>query len=262
MMENLKGKRGLIFGLANERSIAYGIAKLFHESGAKLAFNYQSYFKDRVEKIVQDFNPDYLAECDVSSDESFAEYFNGLKKVWDTFDFVIHSVAFADKNELIGSYLQTSRQGFNQALDISCYSFTKLAQHSAEFMINGGSMVTLSYYGANKYIKNYNVMGVAKAALEASVRYLSVDLGPSAIRVNAISAGPVKTLAAVGISDFRKMLEHTKNASPLRRNVGLEDIAYSAAFLVSDYSKNITAEILNVDCGYNSISFNPYQDEE
>jgi enoyl-[acyl-carrier protein] reductase I len=250
----MQGKRGLIMGVANERSIAWGIAKKLHEHGAELAFTYQGdLLKSRVEPLAASVNSKIILPCDVTTDSAIDETFTALQQHWDSFDFIVHAIAFADKNELKGKYYDTTRANFLMSLDISCYSFTAVVQRAVGMMRDGGSFITLSYYGAEKMMPHYNVMGVAKAALEASVRYLAVDLGDKNIRVNAISAGPIKTLAASGIGDFRYILKWNQYNSPLKRNVTTEDVGNSALFLLSDLGSGVTGEVLHVDCGYHVV---------
>jgi enoyl-[acyl-carrier protein] reductase I len=258
----LAGKRALIVGLATERSIAYGIAQAMRREGAELAFSYQERFKDRVEGMAAEFGAgaDAVFEMDVGSDESIAAAFATLGKKWDGLDIVVHAVAFAPTDAIRGGFVEsTTRENFRIAHDISSYSLTALAK-AAEPMLTGraGAVLTLSYLGAVRSVPNYNVMGVAKASLEASVRFLAADLGPKNIRVNAISAGPIKTLAAAGIAGFRKMLGHVAGVAPMRRNVTIEDVGNAAAFLCSDLAAGITGEVIYVDNGFSSVgmSFN------
>ncbi len=251
----LEGKRGLIVGVANKRSIAWAIAQAAHREGAKLAFTYQG---ERLKESVSELSATLggaspLFECDVTNDAQIDATFQGLKEVFGTLDFLIHAVAFAKKEELEAEFLITSREGYRLALDVSSYSLTALAQRAVPFMTDGGSIVALTYYGAEKVIPRYNVMGVAKAALEASVRYLAFDLGPKKVRVNALSSGPVQTLAARGISGFTDMMKHVESRAPLRRNVLIEEVANAAVFLLSPLSSGITGETLYVDCGYNIV---------
>lgn len=254
-MENIfLGKKVLIFGVSNERSIAWGVAKFMHEQGAKLAFCYQPGLMDsKTKDLIDTIDHEFSFACDLSSDSSLNNCFKTLALKWDSFDFLLHSVAFAKKEELKNRYIDTSRDGFLQALDISCFSFTKIVKLSEKFMNFGGSCVTLSYYGANKWIPNYNVMGVAKAALESSVRYLAMDLGAQGIRVNAISAGPIRTLASSGIADFHSILNICKDSAPLKRNVNVQDVAKSVGFLFSDLSSGITGQTIFVDAGYSIL---------
>ena len=251
----LAGKRALIVGLATERSIAYGIAAAMRREGAELAFSYQERFKDRVEGMAKEFDASAVFELDVASDESIAAAFATLGKQWDSLDIVVHAVAFAPTDAIRGGFVQSATsENFRIPHDISSYSLTALAK-AAEPMLRGraGALLTLSYLGAVRSVPNYNVMGVAKASLEASVRFLAADLGPKGIRVNAISAGPIKTLAAAGIAGFRKMLGHVAGHSPLRRNVTIEDVGNTAAFLCSDLAAGITGEVIYVDGGYSSV---------
>ena len=246
-----EGKRGLVFGVANKDSIAWGIASALHEEGADLGFSYAGeILKKRVEPLAASVNSGFVRECDVTSDEAIDDLFNAAAAHFGRLDFLVHAVAFAPKEELGGRFSNTSRNGFRIALDISCYSLVALARRAVPLMPNGGSIVTMTYYGAEKVTPNYNVMGVAKAALEASVRYLAWDLGPERIRVNAISAGPIKTLAASGISGFRRSLGQVGAVAPLG-NVTQENIGDAARFLLSDWSSHITGEVLYVDGGYN-----------
>ena len=250
----MQGKRGLIMGVANDRSIAWGIAKTLAAHGAELAFTYQAeVLERRVKPLAESLGPTLLMQCDVTDDESLDQTFAELKKSWNSLDFIVHAIAFSDKNELTGKYLDTSRSNFALTMDVSCYSFTAVAQRAADMMTDGGSMVTLTYYGAERVMPHYNVMGVAKAALEASVRYLAADLGDRGIRVNAISAGPIKTLAAAGIGDFRYILKWNELNSPLRRNVGLDEVGGAGLYLLSDLGAGVTGEVHHVDCGYHTV---------
>lgn len=250
----MAGKRGLIMGVANDRSIAWGIAKALSEQGAELAFTFQGdTLKKRVEPLAASLGSSILIPCDVSAENGVETAFSDLKKNWDSLDFVVHAIGFSDKDELKGKYLNVSRKNFLNAMDISCYSFTEVARHAALMMTNGGSLLTLSYYGAEKVMPHYNVMGLVKAALEASVRYLAVDLGGDNVRVNAISAGPIKTLASSAIGDFRYILKWNQYNAPLRRNTSLEDVGGSALYLLSDLSSGVTGEILHVDSGYHVV---------
>ncbi|MBS0473267.1 MAG: enoyl-ACP reductase FabI [Proteobacteria bacterium] len=250
----MKGKRGLIMGVANNRSIAWGVAEALHKAGAELAFSYQGdVFKKRVVPLVEPLKPAAMIDCDVSNQGSIDAAFEELRKVWDSIDFVVHAIGFSDKDQLDGRYVDTTPENFRMTMDISCYSFTAVAQRAEKMMPNGGSMVTLTYYGSEKVMPHYNVMGVAKAALEASVRYLAEDLGKKAIRVNSISAGPIKTLAASGIGDFRYILKWNEYNSPLRRNVTIEEVGNSALYLLSDMGKAVTGENLHVDAGYHVV---------
>jgi len=250
----LQGKRALIVGLAGNRSIAWGIAQAMHREGAELAFTYQNdKLKGRVEKLAAECNSTITCPCDVSSDEEIEAVFNYLKNSWDSLDIIIHSVAFAPREELEGDYVEkVTRDGFRLAHEISSYSFTALAKAGRSMMQGrNGALLTLSYLGAARVAPNYNVMGLAKASLEANVRYMAASLGPEGIRVNGISAGPIKTLAAAGIRDFRKLLSHGEKLSPLKRNVNIDEVGNAAAFMCSDLASGITGEITYVDAGYN-----------
>ena len=250
----MAGKRGLIMGLANDRSLAWGIAKLLHEQGAELAFSYQGEaLEKRVRPLAAELGSDLLVDCDVSNMEALDKTFEELGKRWDGLDFVVHAIGFSDKNELRGGYVDTSLDNFLMTMNISVYSFCAVAQRARRMMKPGGSLLTLSYYGAEKGIPHYNVMGVAKAALETSVKYLAADLGPEGIRVNAISAGPIKTLAASGIGDFRYIMKWNEYNSPLRRNVTIEDVGGAGLYLCSDLASGVTGEIHHVDAGYNVV---------
>ena len=250
----MQGKRGLIMGLANDKSIAWGIAQAVAAQGAELAFSYQGEaLKKRVEPLATSLGAPKLFECDVASDDSIEALFQALKAEWGKLDFLVHAIGFADKNELRGRYVDTSRAGFALAMDISVYSFTAVCQRAAAMMGPGGSLLTLTYYGAEKVMPHYNVMGVAKAGLEASVKYLAEDLGKDGIRVNAISAGPIKTLAASGIGDFRYIMKWNELNSPLRRNVTQEEVGKAALYLLSDLGSGTTGENLHVDAGYHVV---------
>ncbi|WP_439492144.1 enoyl-ACP reductase FabI [Bosea sp. (in: a-proteobacteria)] len=250
----LKGKRGLVMGVANNRSIAWGIAKAAADAGAELAFTYQGdALKKRVEPLAKEVGGHVVGHCDVTDSASIDAVFAEVEKLWGKLDFVVHCIAFSDKDELTGRYVETTEANFTKSLLISCYSFTAVTQRAEKLMTDGGAMLTLTYYGAEKWMPHYNVMGVAKAALESSVQYLAADLGPSKIRVNAISAGPIKTLAASGIGDFRYILRWNEYNSPLRRTVTIEEVGETAVFLVSDMSRGITGEILHVDAGYHVV---------
>jgi enoyl-[acyl-carrier protein] reductase I len=247
----MTGKRGLIMGLANSRSIAWGISKACAEQGAELAFTYQGdALKKRVEPLAAEVGSSIVLPCDVTDYASMDAVFAVLKEKWGQLDFLVHAIAFSDKAELDGRYVDTTERNFTTSMLISCYSFTALAQRAEKLMTNGGSLLTLTYYGAEKVMPHYNVMGVAKAALEASVRYLAADLGKQGIRVNAISAGPIKTLAASGIADFRYILRWNEYNSALRRNVTIEEVGGSALYLLSDLGRAVTGEIHHVDSGY------------
>lgn len=250
----LAGKRALIVGLASNRSIAWGIAQAMHREGADLAFTYQNdKLRERVEKMAADCSSNITLPCDVSSDEEIQATFDELKKSWDGLDVIVHSVAFAPREELNGAYLENAtREGFRVAHDVSSYSLSALAMAGRSMMQNrNGALLTLTYLGAERALPNYNVMGLAKASLEANVRYLAYSLGPEGIRVNAISAGPIRTLAAAGIADFRTMLDCVEKNAPLRRNVTIEEVGNTAAFLCSDLASGITGGVTYVDCGYN-----------
>ncbi|MFL6856286.1 MAG: enoyl-ACP reductase FabI [Allosphingosinicella sp.] len=250
----MAGKRGLIMGLANDKSLAWGIARRLAEAGAELAFSYQGEaLKKRVGPLAAEVGSDFLLECDVSDMAALDRTFEELKGRWETIDFVVHAIGFSDKNELRGLYVDTSLENFLMSMNISAYSFTAVARRARAMMPDGGSLLTLSYYGAEKVIPHYNVMGVAKAALEASVKYLAMDLGPENIRVNAISAGPIKTLAASGIGDFRYIMKWNEYNSPLRRNVTIEDVGGAGLYLLSDLASGVTGEVHHVDAGYNVI---------
>ena len=250
----MAGKRGLIMGLANDRSLAWGIAKLLSEQGAELAFSYQGEaLQKRVGPLAEQLGSDLLVDCDVSDMAALDRTFEELQKRWDSLDFVVHAIGFSDKNELRGGYVDTSLDNFLMTMNISVYSFCAVAQRARRMMKPGGSLLTLSYYGAEKVIPHYNVMGVAKAALEASVKYLAADLGPEGIRVNAISAGPIKTLAASGIGDFRYIMKWNEYNSPLRRNVTIEDVGGAGLYLLSDLASGVTGEIHHVDAGYKVV---------
>ncbi len=250
----MSGKRGLIMGLANDRSLAWGIAQALGRHGAELAFSYQGEsLEKRVGPLAEQLGSDFLIDCDVSDMPALDRAFEQLAKRWETLDFVVHAVGFSDKNELRGKYVDTSLENFLMTMNISAYSFTAVARRARAMMPNGGSLLTLSYYGAEKVIPHYNVMGLAKAALESSVKYLAMDLGPENIRVNAISAGPIKTLAASGIGDFRYILKWNEYNSPLRRNVTIEDVGGAGLYLLSDLAAGVTGEIHHVDGGYNAV---------
>ncbi len=254
MTQLMAGKRGLIMGLANDKSIAWGIARSLAEHGAQLAFSYQGEaLKKRVGPLAAQLGSDIVLPCDVSDETSLDALFSDLKERWGTLDFVVHAIGFSDKNELRGRYVDTSRGNFQMSMDISVYSFTAVMQRAEKMMPPGGSAITLTYYGAEKVMPHYNVMGVAKAALEASVQYLAEDLGKDGIRVNAISAGPIKTLAASGIGDFRYIMKWNEYNSPLRRNVTIDDVGKAALFLLSDLGSGTTGENLHVDAGYHVV---------
>ena len=250
----LSGRRGLVMGVANDRSIAWGIARQASEQGAELAFTYQGdALEKRVRPLAESVNAKLVVPCDVTDPESMDNLFEQVGNTWGKIDFVIHAVAFSDKAELNGRYADTSRENFLRTMDISCFSFTDVCRRAATLMPDGGSLLTLRYYGAERVVPHYNVMGVAKAALEASVRYLATDLGRDNIRVNAMSAGPMKTLAASGIGDFRYILKWNELNAPMHRNVTLADVGRSGLYLVSDLSSGVTGEVHHVDCGYHVV---------
>jgi enoyl-[acyl-carrier protein] reductase I len=250
----MRGKRGLIMGVANSRSLAWGIAKAAHAQGAALAFTYQGdALKKRVEPLVAEIGGLVLGHCDVTDGASIDAAFATLQSAWGTLDFVVHAIAYSDRDQLDGRYVDTTQDNFTKTMVISCFSFTALAQRAEKLMPNGGALLTLTYYGAEKWLPHYNVMGVAKAGLEASVRYLAADLGSKNIRVNAISAGPIKTLAAAGIGDFRYILKWYDHNAPLRRGVTAEEVGDTAVYLLSDLSRGVTGEIHHVDAGYNIV---------
>ncbi len=250
----MAGKRGLIMGLANDRSLAWGIAKKLSEAGAELAFSYQGEaLEKRVRPLAESLGAARLIECDVSDMTALDRAFAKLGEEWPTLDFVVHAIGFSDKNELRGKFVDTSLENFLLTMNVSAYSFVAVARRARAMMPEGGSLLTLTYYGAEKVVPHYNVMGVAKAALEASVKYLAMDLGPENIRVNAVSAGPIKTLAASGIGDFRYILKWNELNSPMRRNVTIEDVGGAGLYLLSDLASGVTGEIHHVDAGYNVI---------
>ena len=250
----LAGKRGLIMGLANERSLAWGIARAARAAGAELAFSYMGdALEKRVRPLAAELGSDLLIECDVSDGAQIDRAFAELGQRWDSLDFVVHAIGFSDKNELRGRYVDTSLENFLMTMNISAYSFTAVAKRALPMMKAGGALLTLTYYGAEKVVPHYNVMGVAKAALEASVRYLAVDLGREGVRVNAISAGPIKTLAASGIGDFRYILKWNEYNSPLKRNVTIDDVGGAGLYLLSDLSSGVTGEVHHVDAGYHAV---------
>jgi enoyl-[acyl-carrier protein] reductase I len=250
----MKGKRGLIMGVANDKSIAWGIAEELHKAGAEIGFTYQGdVLLKRVQPLAQSIGSDVIVPCDVTDQASIDAAFAEIEKKWGKIDFLVHAIGFSDKNELNGRYVDTSRENFLRTMDISVFSFTAVAQSAAKLMTDGGSMLTLSYYGAEQVMPNYNVMGVAKAALECSVKYLAEDLGRDNIRVNAISAGPIKTLAASGISDFRFILRWNELNAPMRRNVTQNEVGKSALYLLSELGDGVTGENLHVDAGYHIV---------
>lgn len=259
----LKGKRALVTGVMSDRSIAYGIAEAMHREGAELAFTYvDEKFKDRVIKLVSGFNPKAILACDVADDAQIEDLFTELKKTWDGFDVLVHSVAFAPQDQLDGDFINNiNREGFRIAHDISSYSLFALAKAGRSMMVDRkGSILTLTYLGAEKAIVNYNTMGLAKASLEAGTRYAAMALGSHGIRVNAISAGPIRTLAASGIAGFRKMLDYVARVSPLKRNVTAEEVGNVAAFLCSDLASGITGEVMHVDCGFSTVGIPPLEE--
>ena len=261
MNELMKGKRGLVMGVANERSIAWGMAKALHDAGAEMAFTYQGdAFGKRVKPLAESIGSDILIDCDVSNEDDLDNVFDVLKKEWGNIDFVIHAIAFSDKDELQGRYVDTTLENFLKTMHISCYSFTSVMRRAKDMMNEGGSAVTLSYYGAQKVMPNYNVMGVAKAALESSVRYLAADLGEQGIRVNAISAGPMRTLAGAVIGGARRTFKKSVAASPLKRPVELSELGGTGIYLLSDMAGAVTGEIHYVDCGYNAVGMTPHED--
>lgn len=250
----MHGKRGLIMGVASERSIAYGIARAAAAHGAELCLTYQGdALKKRVVPLAEQLGVDFLQPCDVTDPDSLDTAFGAITDRWSKIDFAVHAVAFSDRDQLTGKYVNTTRDNFLKTLDVSCYSFTDLCRRAVPLMNEGGSLLTLTYYGAERVMPHYNVMGVAKAALEASVRYLAADLGPDNIRVNAISAGPIRTLAASGIGDFRYILKWNQLNAPLRRNVTTDEVGRAGLYLLSDLSAGVTGEVHHVDCGYNIV---------
>jgi enoyl-[acyl-carrier protein] reductase I len=250
----MRGKRGLVMGVANHRSLAWGIAKACHGHGAELAFTYQGdALKKRVEPLALEIGGTVVGDCDVTDPKSIDAVFAAMQSRWGGIDFLVHAIAFSDKDQLDGRYVDTTADNFSKTMLISCYSFTAIAQRAEKLMPNGGAMLTLTYYGSEKWMPHYNVMGVAKAALEASVWYLAADLGVKNIRVNAISSGPIKTLAASGIGDFRYILKWNEYNAPLRRNVTIEDVGEAGAYLLSDMSRGVTGEVHHVDAGYHVV---------
>ena len=250
----MQGKRGLVMGVANNRSLAWGIARAARDAGAELALTYQGdALKKRVEPLAAELEAHVAGHCDVTDPATMDAVFADIEAKWGGLDFLVHAIAFSDKDELTGRYVDTTEANFAKTMHISCYSLTALAQRAVKLMPSGGSILTLTYYGAEKVMPHYNVMGVAKAALEASLRYLAVDLGPQGIRVNAISAGPIKTLAASGIGDFRYILKWNEYNAPLRRTVTIEDVGRSAVFLLSDMGSGVTGEVVHVDAGYHVV---------
>ena len=254
-MKLLEGKNALVFGVANDHSIAWGISRAMHEHGANLAFSYAGpALARRVRPLAEKVNAAFVQECDVAKDDHIEAVFAKAAETWEQIDVLLHAVAFADREELKGAYYETSRAGFHLAMDISVYSFTALARAALPLMTQGGSMMTITHYGGDKVMPNYNVMGIAKAALEASTRYLAADLGPQSIRVNAISAGPLRTLSAAGVSGFKRMYRHYPSLVPLRRQISLEDVGGAAVWLASDLSSAVTGEVLFVDAGFNILA--------
>ncbi len=252
--ELMRGKRGLVMGVANNRSLAWGIASAARAAGAELALTYQGdALKKRVEPLAAELQAHVAGHCDVTDPATIDAVFEEIEGLWGGLDFLVHAIAFSDKDELTGRYVDTTAENFSKTMSISCYSLTALAQRAEKLMSSGGSILTLTYYGAEKVMPHYNVMGVAKAALEASIRYLAVDLGPKAIRVNAVSAGPIRTLAASGIGDFRYILKWNELNAPLRRTVTIDDVGRAALFLLSDLSGGVTGEVVHVDAGYHVV---------
>jgi enoyl-[acyl-carrier protein] reductase I len=250
----MASKRGVVFGVANNRSIAWGIARACRDHGAELAFTYQGdALKKRVEPLAAEVGGLVVGHCDVTDPATLDAVFSAVQSAWGSLDFVLHAIAFSDKDQLVGRYVDTTADNFTQTMLVSCYSFTAIAQRAEKLMANGGSMLTLTYYGAEKWMPHYNVMGLAKAALEASVRYMAADLGVKNIRVNALSSGPIKTLASAGIGDFRYILKWNEYNTPLRRNVTLEDVGKAGVFFLSDLSSGVTGEIQHVDAGYHIV---------
>ena len=250
----MKNKKGLVMGVANERSIAWAIAKTLSNSGAEVALTYQGEtLKKRVGPLAKEINSSIVLECNVENGNNISKVFNEIKKKWEVIDFVVHAIAFSNREELKGKYLNTSKDNFKKTMDISCYSFTAMAREAQKIMSNGGALLTLSYFGSEKFMPHYNVMGIAKSALEASIKYLAKDLGKRKIRVNALSPGPIKTLAASAIGDFNYILKWNENNSPLKRNITVDDISGSAIYFLSDLSSGVTGEIHHVDSGYNII---------
>ena len=250
----MAGKRGVIMGVANDRSLAWGIARQLHAHGAELAFTFQGEaLEKRVRPLAQSVNSTMVLPCDVMRQGDLDAVFGELGRNWDSVDFAVHAIAYSDKDQLKGRYVDTTLDNFRMSLEVSCYSFTAMCRAAEPLMTNGGGLLTLTYYGAEKVMPNYNVMGIAKAALESSVRYLAVDLGGKGIRVNAISAGPIKTLAAFGISDFRYILKWNEYNSPLKRNVSIDEVGGAGVYLLSDLSRGVTGEVHHVDCGYHVV---------
>jgi len=253
MTKLMNGKKGIVFGLSNTSGIAYAISRALHNEGAELAFSYLPIMEKRVKSICEEFGSDIMLPGNVQDSESLDEFFKEIEKQWGKIDFMLHSVAFSNKDELRGQYIDTTRENFKNTLDVSCFSFTDLCKRSSKIMNENSACLTLSYFGGEKFIPNYNIMGIAKAALDCSVKYLAHDLGKKKIRVNSLSAGPIKTLAASGIGGFSFMEKWSELNSPLNRNVTLEDLGKSGLYLLSDLSSGVTGEVHHVDCGYNSI---------
>jgi len=250
----MRGKRGLVFGVANSRSLAWGIAKACRAQGADVGLTYQGdALRKRVEPLAAEIGALVLGHCDVTEPATIDAAFAAAQKVWGSLDFVVHAIAFSDRDQLDGRYVDTTQDNFVSTMLVSCYSFTALAQRAEKLMPDGGSLLTLTYYGAEKWVPHYNAMGIAKAALEASVRYMAADLGTKKIRVNALSSGPMKTLSAAGVADFRYMMRWSEHNAPLRRNVTLEEVSDAAIYLLSDMSRAVTGEVHHVDSGYNII---------
>ena len=248
----MKNKKGLVMGVANSRSIAWAIAKALSNSGAEVALTYQGEaLKKRITPLSKEINSSIVLECNVENENNISKVFNEIKKKWGVIDFVVHAIAFSNREELKGKYLNTSKENFKKTIDISCYSFTAIAREASKIMTNGGSLLTLSYFGSEKFMPHYNVMGIAKSALEASIKYLAKDLGGKKIRVNALSPGPIKTLASSAIGNFSYILKWNENNSPLKRNITADDISGSAIYFLSDLSSGVTGEIHHVDSGYN-----------
>ena len=257
----MAGKKGLIMGVANDKSIAWGIAEALATAGAELAFTYQSEsFSRRVGPLAASVGSDFTLPCDVASEDDLDQVFLALQERWQSLDFIVHAIAYSDKNELKGHYVDTSRENFRNTMDISCFSFTNVARRAAPLMTAGGSMITLSYLGAERTLPNYNVMGVAKAALEASVRYLAADYGADGIRVNALSAGPMRTLAGSAIGGARYVYRYTERSAPLRRNLALEEVGRAGLYLASDLSSGVTGEIMYVDGGFHAVAIPPAEE--
>ena len=257
----MAGKKGLIMGVANDKSIAWGIAEALATAGAELAFTYQTdAFSRRVGPLAASVGSDFTLPCDVASEDDLDQVFLALQERWQSLDFIVHAIAYSDKNELKGHYVDTSRENFRNTMDISCFSFTNVARRAAPLMTAGGSMITLSYLGAERTLPNYNVMGVAKAALEASVRYLAVDYGADGIRVNALSAGPMRTLAGSAIGGARYVYRYTERSAPLRRNLALEEVGRAGLYLASDLSSGVTGEIMYVDGGFHAVAIPPAEE--